>query len=154
MPCVDVLVDDADRQAIGEFAAVSAAGRHEPLRRPGDPDVMRPDRCGTPGTALELERVLLLKPHALAELVDRDLRLGQRVRRGALADPEADLDRCVAQPGIRAPDRLQAADQKRGALELLDRQQPQRVSHDRRDPVPPAGCTEPSQQAVNASSPR
>src|ERR1035441_8292244 len=75
MPRVDVLIDDTDRQTGGELAAIGAAGRHEPPRRSGDPDVVWPDRAGAPGTAMQLERVQLLKPHPLAELVGRYLPL-------------------------------------------------------------------------------
>ena len=61
---------------------------------------------------------------------------------------------CVAQPRVRPADRLEAADQQRGPLELLDRQQPQRVSHDHRHPVPPAGRAEPSQHGGEGKQPQ
>src|ERR1035441_6208241 len=98
MPRVYVLVNDTDRQPGGEVAAIRAARHHESRRGLGDPDVERPDGTGTPGTAMQLERILLLEPHALAKLVDRNLRLGQRVRRRALTDPENNLYRLPPPP--------------------------------------------------------
>ena len=69
-------------------------------------------------------------------LLDRLGRLIGRVRRGLLADPEADPERLLAPLRLVAtPDHLAGADQRRGPLELLDRQQPQRVPHQHGDPV-------------------
>ena len=52
------------------------------------------------------------------------------VRRGGLADPQPDLERPVAELlDVLLPLQFQGADQRRGAAELVERQQPQRVAH-------------------------
>ena len=62
------------------------------------------------------------------------------VGRRAAADPQADAERRLAPAVVavaqgRAADVLAGADQRRGPLELLDRQQPQRVPHQHGDAV-------------------
>ena len=65
---------------------------------------------------------------------DRFIGIAGPVGRGAAAHPQADAERRLA-PAIvavahgRAADVLAGADQGRGSLELLERQQPQRVPH-------------------------
>ena len=156
MPRVDVLVDDADRQAIGEVAAVGAAAI---TSRGGDLAIqmfVRPDRCwrttdsgaagaGSAARSRTPWRSLSIETFASASVFGV----------APSTDPQADLDRLVTQPiRVGSAYRLQTADQQRGALELLDRQQPQRVPHDHRDPVPPAGLAEPSQQGREGEEPR
>ena len=53
------------------------------------------------------------------------------VRRGRLADPQADLERPVAELlRVLLALQLQGADQRRCAAELVERQQPERVPHE------------------------
>ena len=76
---------------------------------------------GAAPLALELAAVLLLNGFR---------RLIGRVRRRLLPDPQADAERLLAPLLlVAAPDDLAGADEGRRPLELLDRQQPQRVAH-------------------------
>ena len=56
------------------------------------------------------------------------------VRRRLLPDPQADAERFLAPPlRLGTPDDLAGADQGRGPLELLEREQPKRVPHQHRN---------------------
>ena len=60
--------------------------------------------------------------------------LAQAVRRGGLADPQADLERPLAERvWVLLALELQRADEPGGARELVEREQPQRVAHDHAD---------------------
>ena len=155
MPRVDVLVDDADRQAVGELAAIGAAGRHEPLRRPGDPDVVRPDRAGAPRTAVQLERVPLLEPHPLAELVDRDLRLERACsawRRGRPTGRSLSAGHPAAESVRRIDSRQQTSSEARSNCWIVSSRSVYRMIAV--TPCPWLGARSRLSIAVNARSPR
>ena len=77
-------------------------------------------------------KAIVLRARRVAVLVAL---VAHPVRRGGPADPQADLERPVAElVGVLLPLQLQGADQRRGAAELVERQQPQRVAHQHAQP--------------------
>ena len=60
----------------------------------------------------------------------------QRIRRGLIAYPQAQTERRLSPLGnLRTSDVLTSTNQRRGALELLQSQQSQRVAHQHSNPV-------------------
>ena len=91
----------------------------------------------------------------VAEPVERCRVPRQVVRRARPARPRArSRSRRLPEPRRPRADRLAAADQERGPLELLDREQPQRVAHQHGHARSAVAVAQPSQEDVNAISPR
>ena len=134
----------AFRHAIDEPRRVLAASSSASCPAPSAPRARR-----------QLDRVPLVRVRTLHAACSSALRASSRLLGvAASTDPQADRDRLVAQV-VRDRRRMssQAADQQRGALELLDREQPQRVPHEHRH-ARRRRSREPPEEDVKPISPR
>ena len=151
---VDLFVDDDDRQPLvrrlrrreltaAQCIRAEGIGSSEVVRRRLDDDIApRLDLRAAPRAAAQLRRRAgsQLPPLVAASVLDGLLGVGRRIGCRSLANPQTDAERGLAPPLVALGQRLAANDlhrtqQRRCTLELLDRQQAQRVAHDHRQAV-------------------
>ena len=150
---VDVLVDDVDRKAAANAQALSRQRITHPRvgRDPVLPVVELARRTtGRRGAG----RGCPPRPSGRRGVLSSAAGLGERVRSAAAGRPRGRSRSASAEPSSCAPDLLAAGDQQRRALELLDRQQSERVPHQDRHAVAAVVAPKPAQEDVNAISPR
>src|SRR5262249_3775116 len=129
---IEILVDDMDRERGRERAVLVPAADDKTRIRLRDPVRLVVELRPTPRAHADLHRIALLNLLTDAELVQCRAGILDRRRGPVATDPESDRDRSSPQVVSFGADDPERADQCRSSLELLDRQQSERVAHEHR----------------------
>ncbi len=162
---IDLFVDDEDGETLsirllfaeGALAVgIAAIDERAPSAAPVglDFDVFAAlDGGAAPGTVGELARTAAAAEEAATHSVFLLVRLRAvigGVWSGALTDPQAEAEGGRTPCGaVRAPEHLAGADERRGALELLQGEQAQGVAHNHGHPVQARAARDRALQAAN-----
>src|SRR6266568_3420946 len=112
-----------------ECAAFGAATDREAIRASRKPIRGRAQRRTAPRAGLKLHWILVGRDDASANFLHRSSCICDRTGRRALTDPQPDRYRLQAKIPSFPSDRLAHANEQCCALELLNGQETQRVSH-------------------------